>query len=311
MLVRDFRFSFNVRGIESRDAFVEKCRMAERQGYDTVFAADHLGTPAPFPLLVAAAAATQRLRVGTLVLNAAFWNPALLAREAATTDILTDGRLEIGLGAGHMKWEFDEAGIGWEPFGTRAEALRTMVSELRKFFHADFEALPDGVQPPRPVQRHGFGGYGPPLIIGGTGDRILRIAAAHADTVSVAGVYQVKGEAPGTFRLGTAAEAQERVRFARQHARDRADEIEWHLLLQAVVETSDRRGAATKLIEQFGASLDMTVDEVLETPFLLIGTVKEMAEQLIEHRERYGFTYLTVHEPFMASFAPVIEVLRR
>ncbi|MGH3902981.1 MAG: LLM class flavin-dependent oxidoreductase [Pseudonocardiaceae bacterium] len=78
MLVRDFRFSFNVRGIESRDAFVEKCRMAERQGYDTVFAADHLGSPAPFPLLVAAAAATQRLRVGTLVLNAAFWNPALL-----------------------------------------------------------------------------------------------------------------------------------------------------------------------------------------------------------------------------------------
>ena len=99
----------------SRQAFVDECREAEGFGYDAVFAADHLGIPAPFPLLVAAAEATQRLRVGTLVLNAAFWNPALLAREVATTDILTDGRLELGLGSGHMKWEFDEAGIEWLP----------------------------------------------------------------------------------------------------------------------------------------------------------------------------------------------------
>jgi alkanesulfonate monooxygenase SsuD/methylene tetrahydromethanopterin reductase-like flavin-dependent oxidoreductase (luciferase family) len=79
-----------------------------------VFAADHLGIPAPFPLLVAAADATERMRVGTLVLNAPFWNPALLAREVATTDILTGGRLELGLGAGHTKWEFDAAGIEWQ-----------------------------------------------------------------------------------------------------------------------------------------------------------------------------------------------------
>ena len=128
--MRDFRFSFNVRGIESREAFEQRCRHAEEQGYDTVFAVDLLGVPAPFPLLVAAAGATERLRVGTLVLNVAFWNPALLAREVATTDVLTDGRLEVGLGAGHMKWEFDEAGIAWEPFGTRAEALHSMISEL-------------------------------------------------------------------------------------------------------------------------------------------------------------------------------------
>jgi hypothetical protein len=102
--VTGFRFSYNIFGIGSGEDFAETCRRGERHGYDTVFAADHLGVASPFPALVAAAAATQRLRVGTLVLNAPFWNPTLLAREVSTTDVLTGGRLELGLGAGHMKW---------------------------------------------------------------------------------------------------------------------------------------------------------------------------------------------------------------
>ena len=147
-----FRFSCNFFGVSSGDAFVDKCRRAEECGYDAVLAPDHLGAPAPFPLLVAAAAATERLRVGTLVLNVPFWNPALLAREVATTDILTGGRLEVGLGAGHMKWEFDEAGIGWKPFSTRADQLATTITELERYFTTDFESLPEGAAP-CPVQR--------------------------------------------------------------------------------------------------------------------------------------------------------------
>ncbi|MGW3471006.1 LLM class flavin-dependent oxidoreductase [Saccharopolyspora sp. NPDC000995] len=108
-----------------------------RHGYDTVFATDHLGIASPFPALVAAAQATERLKVGTLVLNAPFWNPALLAREIATTDVLTGGRLEVGLGAGHMKWEFDEAGIEWESFGRRAERLKSTIDELSRLFATD------------------------------------------------------------------------------------------------------------------------------------------------------------------------------
>ncbi len=156
--MRDFRFSSNVFGITSREEFVAACRDAESCGYDTIFCADHLGLPAPFPLLVAAAEATQRLRVGTLVLNVPFWNPALLAREVATTDILTEGRLELGLGSGHMKWEFDEAGIGWLGPSARAEKLRQMVTELQRFFSTDFAQLREGRPGPRPVQRSGFGG---------------------------------------------------------------------------------------------------------------------------------------------------------
>src|SRR3954451_1559903 len=135
--MREFRFSFNIFGIRSRDAFVGTCRQAERYGYAVVSAADHLGIPAPFPLLVAAADATERLRVGTLVLNTPFWNPALLAREVASTDILTGGRLELGLGAGHMKWEFDAAGIPWTSFGSRARALEKTITELERFLSGD------------------------------------------------------------------------------------------------------------------------------------------------------------------------------
>jgi probable F420-dependent oxidoreductase len=129
-----FRFSCNISAIKSRDDFAAWCRRAEDYGYDTVFSADHLGIAAPFPTVAAAANVTERLRVGTLVVNAPFWNPAILAREIATTDILTGGRLEVGLGAGHMKWEFDEAGIAWEPFGARADRLEAVIVELGRIF---------------------------------------------------------------------------------------------------------------------------------------------------------------------------------
>jgi probable F420-dependent oxidoreductase len=312
--MRAFRFSYNVFGLGSRDDFVDSCRRAERLGYDTVFAADHLGVAAPFPVLVAAAAATERLRVGTLVLNAPFWNPALLAREIATADILTGGRLEVGLGAGHMKWEFDGAGIAWEPFGARAETLRATIERLRGLFaDAGYEQQAGlreafGVPVLRPAQRVGFGGFGPPLIVGGTGDRILRIAAAEADIVSVAGAFQIRGRPPGTMRVGTAAEVEERVRFARRCAGERADRIEWHALIQAVEVTDDRPAAAARLAEQYGGL--MSPSEILEAPFVLIGTIDEIAAQLLRSRDRYGFTYVTVHGPYMEAFAPVVERVR-
>ncbi len=318
--MRDFRFSFNIFGITTRQAFVDTCRAGEQYGYDAVFAADHLGLPAPFPLLVTAAEATERMRVGILVLNAAFWNPALLAREVATTDILTDGRLEVGLGAGHMKWEFEAAGLEWSPFAARAERLDRTVTELGRFFASDLEQLPETLRAPKPVQRLGFGGSGPPLLVGGTGDRVLRIAAEHADIVGVAGAYQVRGQPPGVLRVGRAAEADERVRFARACAGPRADQIEWHLLVQSVTVTGDRRAAAEELATEHRriiAERDVTdpsallsADELLQTPYHLIGTADEIEAQLRAGRERWGFSFITVHEPFMPTFAPVIERLR-
>lgn len=306
----DFRFSFNI-SVTTRDEFVAKCKRGEEYGFAAVYAPDHIGGVAPFSAMVAAAEATERMRVGTLVLNVPFWNTHLLAREVGTADMLTDGRFELGLGSGHMKWEFDEAGIPWLSFGDRADLLESTIEGLTNLFRSDgYEQLRGrnmDREQPKPVQRQGFGGYGPPLIVGGTGDRILAIAGKYADIVGVAGVYQVKGQPPGTLRLGTAAEAAERVAFARQAARDRADRVEWNALVQYVEVTNDRRATAARLAAEDG---DMSVDEMLETPFMLIGTATQIAEQMRANRERYGFTHITVHEPFLDVFGPVIEHLR-
>jgi probable F420-dependent oxidoreductase len=311
--MRDFRFGFNFFDLRSREDFVERCRRAERFGFDVALVPDHLGVPAPFPTMVAAADATERLRVGTLVLNVGFWNPHLLAREVATADRLTGGRVELGLGAGHMKWEFDEAGIPWQPFGERVDRLAETIEELGRLFAAPVyeqsKPVNDhyGLAPLAPEQRTGFKGSGPPLLVGGTGDTVLRLAAEHADIVGIAGTYQAKGQPPGTLLLGTAEQAAERVAFVRKLAGDRADDLEWNVLVQQVVVTEDRRAAAeamAPLVPYLG------VEEILETPFLLIGTEEQIAEQIRAARERYGFTYFTVHGPFMDVLGPVIERLR-
>ena len=311
--MRPFRFSCNVRGVRSREEFIGYCQEVERRGYHTLFTADHLGSPAPFPPLVLAAQVTERLRVGTMVLNVPFWNPHLLAREVATTDVLTDGRLELGLGAGHMKWEFDAAGIDWVPLRERVGTVAATVNELERIFaqrgypeRRELEEL-TGRTPLTPVQRAGFNGSGPPLIIGGTGDRILALAAQRANTVALGGLIQAPGQPPGTFTLQSAAQADERVAYIRAQAADRADDLELHVLVQMVVVTPDRRAAAARIAAE--DDLNLTTDQVLKTPYLLIGTVPEIAAQLEERRDRFGFTYLTVHDPYMAALAPVIERL--
>ena len=311
--MRDFRFSCNVFGFRTRDEFVRYCRDAERFGYSTIFTADHLGSPSPFPPLVLAAQVTEHLRVGTMVLNVPFWNAHLLAREVATADVLTDGRLELGLGAGHMKWEFDAAGLPWRPLRERVGAVEATLDELERVFaqggYPERREVQEmtGRSPLAPVQHTGLNGTGPPLIIGGTGDRILALAAQRADTVAVGGLIQAPGRPPGTFLLQTAAQADERVAYIRAQASDRAGALELHALIQAVVVTPNRRAAAEKLVAE--GDLNLTPDEVLETPFLLLGTVPEIAAQLRERRDRFGFSYLTVHEPSMAALAPVIEHL--
>jgi probable F420-dependent oxidoreductase len=310
--MRDLRFSCNVSGVDVMGEFAEHCRAIERAGYDAVYTADHLGLPAPFPALVAAAAATERLRLGTLVLNAPFWNPALLAREIATTDHLTGGRLEVGLGVGHMRWEFEAAGVPWRPFGERVTAMTELIEALAAEFAQD--GYPQqraarearGVPALRPAQRTGFGGFGPPLLVGGTGDRVLAVAARHADIIGVAGALQVPGQPPGTFRLATAAETDERIAFTRAAAGSRADELEWQTLVQLVAVTDDRSAAAREVAAQF----EMTEAEALTSPYLLIGSVEEIARQVLANRDRYGFTHHTVHGQYREAFAPVIARAR-
>ncbi|MEV4259786.1 LLM class F420-dependent oxidoreductase, partial [Spirillospora sp. NPDC049652] len=146
----------------------------------------------------------------------------------------------------------------------------------------------------------------PPLLVGGTGDRVLRVAAAHADVVALAGTYQVPGAPPGTFRLGSAAQAAERVEFVRREAGDRFDGVELDVLVQHVMVTPDRRAVLTEMASRFAP---LTLDEVLDTPFLLVGTEEQIAEQIRASHERFGFTGFTVHGPFLDVLGPVLERL--
>ncbi|MBT2420512.1 LLM class F420-dependent oxidoreductase [Streptomyces sp. ISL-22] len=292
---RPFRFGVNLMTPAPTGEWRAKCRRAEELGYDVLLVPDHLGMPAPFPALVAAAEATERPRLGTFVLNAGFWNPALLAREVATTDALTGGRLELGLGAGYVQAEHDSAGLPFGTPGERVDHLRRTVEELERLLGS-----PD--HQPRPVQEPRV-----PLLIGGNGDRVLRLAAEHADIAAFGGAYPDPRSTTGRLLPITAEQFDERVARYRKFAARRAEPAELNLLVQMVAVTEDREGTVQPLLDRVP---ELTLTQALELPILLIGTLEQIVDQVLARRERYGFSYLTVLEPYMEAFAPVIERLR-
>ncbi|WP_033288155.1 TIGR03621 family F420-dependent LLM class oxidoreductase [Amycolatopsis jejuensis] len=285
-----FEFGVSLWHPTSGTDWTAKCRRAEELGYEHLTVPDHLGPgrPAPFPALAAAAAVTEQVKVGTLVSNVPFYNLALFARDVATTNKLTDGRFELGLGAGHMKHEFDDAGLPWRNAADRIAYLTEGLAELRT----------------RVADEGGM----PRLLIAGNSDGVLRLAAEQADIVGFAGLRQERGRPPGTFVLDNAEALDERVAYFRTLAGAR--EVNYNMLIQRVVVTDDRREAATQWHAETEERTAASIAEVLEAPQLLFGTVDEMVAQLVNRRERYGFSYFTVFEPMMETFAPVVAELR-
>ncbi|MFI6644107.1 TIGR03621 family F420-dependent LLM class oxidoreductase [Streptomyces sp. NPDC050504] len=288
---RPFRFGVNLMTPAGGAQWREKCRRAEALGYDVILVPDHLGMPAPFPALVAAAEATERPRLGTFVLNAAFWNPHLLAREAAGTDALTDGRFELGLGTGYVREEHERSGIAFRSAGGRVDRLRHTVEEWDRLTR-DEGHVPAAVQRPRP-----------PLLIGGNGDRVLRIAAEHARTMAFTGGREDRN---GALVAHTAEELAERVETFRKLAEGRPEPVELNLLLQFAEVTDDRRARVRELA---ALAPHLAEEQVAALPMLALGSAGDVADQLRERRERYGFTYFAVLEHSMESFAPAIAEL--
>jgi probable F420-dependent oxidoreductase len=278
-MTRAFRFGVNMTSVGSRSEWTARCRRAEELGYDVILVPDHLSMGAPFPSVMLAAAVTSRPQLGTFVLNAGFSNPVLLARDVFAVNTFTDGRFELGLGAGYVRAEFEEAGLGWPSAGERVSHLERTVA---KILEKDWEM---------------------PLLIGGNGDRVLSLAAKYAHTVAFAGLKIVPGEPPLEFLHPD--ELDERVEFVRAAAGDRS--YESNLLIQGVVPTDDRAAKAAELRELY--SMDFTVEQILELPALLLGQPEEIADQLRAQRDRFGFTYYGVLEPAMEDFAPVMKIL--
>ncbi|WP_405672836.1 LLM class F420-dependent oxidoreductase [Streptomyces sp. NBC_01530] len=287
---RPFRFGVSLVSPAPAEEWHAKCRRAEELGFDVIQVPDHLGMVAPFPALVAAAAVTRRPRLGTFVLNAGFWNPALLAREVATTNALTGGRLELGLGTGYVQAEHDSAGL---PFGSpreRVDHLQRTIEELDRL-------LGSGELPQ--AQRV-------PLLIGGNGDRMLQLTAEHADIAAFTGARLAPGSTAGQLLPVTAGELDESVARYRRLAEGRREPAELNLLVQMVAVTDDRAAAVRPLVERVPGAV---VEQALELPILLVGTLDRIVAQVLAQRERYGFSYLTVLEPYMEAFAPVVAEL--
>lgn len=318
------RFRFGAGGEGNKDEggarrFVKLAQTAEEYGYDTFAIPDHLGNQVgPLAALGALTQATSKIRLATSVLANGFRHPAILAKEATTIDVLSKGRLELGIGAGWMKDEFDKAGL---EFGTPAERIRkldealTILDRLMRGETVDFDGEFYRIRglegSPRPRQ-----GPRPPIAVGGGGPRMLALAAKHADIISVA-----TGSTPeGLLRLSdmTMAKTKERVDRIRQAAGDRFDDIELNWTIATIVITDDRVGTAEmalKALEQgyppnIARDVELTVDDILASPYLAFGTFEEIAEQVREVRRQTTMSYVGVFPTQLDAFAPVIPLLR-
>lgn len=302
-------------GAPTLELYQSAVRQAESAGYDTVLCSDHLhlsGRHAshftPIPALTTAALATRSIRVGTSVINQDLRHPAVLARDAASLDVLSGGRLELGLGAGWNEPEYTMAGIAFDPIGVRvrrfAEYVRVVkgvLAEPEFTFEGEFFTIRAMPGEPSPVQKPH-----PPILIGGTGPRMLRLAAREADIVSI---NLLKAPSPDR------AELAERVALVRRSAADRAEMPELQLPLAAVVPSAQRaedaiRTAASNpdqfllrmLVSKFG------VDAVAASPIVLVGGPEEIADRLCELEEDHGIGYVTVPMSAMEALADAIPV---
>ena len=307
MAVRPFRFGVTAPTPSGGTDWAERARRVEQLGYSMLVVPDHFRDHlAPVPALVAAALATTRLRVGSLVFSNDFRHPAVLAKEAATIDVLSGGRFELGLGAGWLREEYDQTGIRFDAPGTRVERLEEAVTIIKRLlagervtFAGRHYTIADLEGRPTPVQRPH-----PPIAIGGGGRRTLSLAAREASIVGLVPRARRDGSGLDLNDLSDAA-TREKLEWVRAAAGARFDSLEINTLIQAVVVADQRMAAADQLASRFKVARDV----VLETVYVALGTIEEICETLRQRRERYGVSYLTVFERDMEAFAPVVARL--
>ncbi len=300
--MRPFRFGVSALAPmldPSAAGFRDLARRVEDLGFSTLLAADHLAVASPFAPLVVAAGATERLRVGTLVINNDFHRPLRLAQEAATVDLLVDGRLELGLGSGWNKPEYDMLGIDYDPAPERAVRLGDAVRTMKQAWAGEIRfgsgessrpAVPAPAQQPHP-----------PIQIGGHGDALLTVAAAEADIVGFTGLTWQRTRLTPTG-VSTAA-IEERVAFVRAAAGDRVDQLELSALVQRV-DTSGSREAADRL-----AAMGLDPGTIDDSPIFLVGSPAQLTEKLLALRERLAISYWVVFEAALDAVAPVVAEL--
>jgi probable F420-dependent oxidoreductase len=311
-VIRPFRFSAGGGDPVSAKGLAEKARKAESIGYSTYLLSDHLlNTLAPMPALATIAAATETLRIGMFVLNNDLRHPAVLHQELASLDVLSEGRLEIGIGAGWNEPEYTASGIPFDAVPVRVGRLEEAVAVLKGLF-ADEKLTHTGAHytitemdgRPKPVQKPH-----PPILIGGGGKRVLRLAGREAQIVGFAPRIGAK---EGGFASCTFEATKEKVQWVKEAAGARFDQIELNTYpsFRPASVTSEPRKAAEELLARLNerAPSGLTVDELVDSPHVFIGTVDQLVQKFTRLRNELGISNIMVGNG-IDDFAPIVERL--
>ena len=314
-----FRFAVQATNAAGAREWRDTARKVQDLGYSTLFLADHyLGpgpaqraarTPrqdlAPIAAMATAAAVTETLRIGCRVFCVDYHVPAVLAKEAATLDLLSDGRLELGIGAGWSGVEYTAMGLEFDRPGRRISKLEEVIELIKAHFDGselaiggEFVNVHGYAGRPRPVQRPH-----PPIIIGGGGRRVLGLAAREADIVSISNVPFVESNDAG---LSPHEEARRRIGCVQAAAPERFDTLEVESSPYFTEITDNQDSALAEL-----ASKTQIPTEVLrDHPNVLIGSPATVADVLLSRRDELGVNYVTVQQSQAEAFAPVVSRLR-
>jgi probable F420-dependent oxidoreductase len=320
-VAKPFRFGVQSFHAESAAEWREGARAAEDLGYSTLHLADHILGPGPaleatnhplqtlaaVPAMAVAAEATSTLRIGCRVFCIDYRPAAVLAKEAATLDFLSEGRLELGLGAGWLRGEYEAVGIAFDPIGVRIDRLAETVRFLKAHMSKGqldisgehvtargYEGAPQPVQQPHP-----------PIMIGGGSRRVLSLAAREADVVSLNFNNRAGVIGPEGVQSGTADATAEKIGWIRDAAGSRFDALELEIGSYFTFVGPGTAGIA----EGMGSSLGLSADAMRAHPHGLFGEVSEVCEELQRRRERYGISYVTVAVEARDAFAPVVAKL--
>ncbi len=317
---RPFRFSVQATTASSGAEWRELARRVEGAGYSALHLADHYVTPAvpsktggrpsqelaAMPAMAMAAAVTETLHIGCRVFCVDYHLPAVLAKSAATLDLLSDGRLELGLGAGWTQSEYAAMGVPFDAAGVRIERLSEVIALVKAQFSGEEIAMSG-----HHVNVSGYRGVGetdahrPPIMIGGGSPRVLKLAGREADIVSFNFNNRAGVVGPDGVRSSMAGAMDDKIAWVREGAGDRFDQIELEIGAYFTVVTDQAAGMAAAMASRFG----LEPDEMIEHPNALIGSVDEIVERLLARRERYGFSYVSVSSANLDVFAPVVAQL--
>jgi len=308
---RTFRFGVQLATAEDGPGWAALARRAEELGYSTLHMPDHFGDQlAPMPAIMAAADATTDLRVGALVFDNDYKHPLVFAKEIATIDRLSGGRVELGLGAGWMNTDYEQSGIRHDSAKVRIDRMEEGLAIIKGLFadgpfsfEGEHYTITGHEGLPKPIQRPH-----PPILIGGGGKRVLSIAAREADIVGIAPAAKT-GKVDVESAADTAAEATDRKSaWVKEAAGDRYPDLEINTLNFAVIVLEDQ-AETDPMLETMGGLFGLTLEQMRVNPHAMIGTVDQICESLESRRERWDMSYFVVQQDAMEATAPIIARL--